>query len=148
MHSKHDIFLKSLEEAHSWLNDTCFYAELQEKFQGLLILRVVLHELRDHLTLSASSKLSAQLPLLIRGLYFENWDIRHGLLEENQHYFFIDSITEKLKKYISIEGEKASVAVFKVLAKHTALERSYKLEKFFPPGIFSVWIKALQSPKA
>ncbi|MDT7616610.1 MAG: hypothetical protein QOF00_4057, partial [Pseudonocardiales bacterium] len=37
-------------------------------------LHTVLHALRDRLTVEEAAQLSAQLPLLIRGIYFEGWD--------------------------------------------------------------------------
>jgi uncharacterized protein (DUF2267 family) len=36
-------------------------------------LRSVLHALRDRLTVNEANDLAAQLPMLIRGLYYEGW---------------------------------------------------------------------------
>ena len=34
----------------------------------------MLHTLRDRLTVDVAAKLAAQLPTLIRGIYYEDWD--------------------------------------------------------------------------
>jgi uncharacterized protein (DUF2267 family) len=42
--------------------------------QSYSALRAVLHALRDRLTVAETAHLSAQLPMLIRGIYFKGWD--------------------------------------------------------------------------
>jgi uncharacterized protein (DUF2267 family) len=37
-------------------------------------LRATLHALRDRLIIDEVAQLSAQLPMLIRGLYYKGWD--------------------------------------------------------------------------
>lgn len=37
-------------------------------------LRAVLHALRDRLPVDESSQLAAQLPMLVRGIYYDGWD--------------------------------------------------------------------------
>ncbi|WP_084965483.1 DUF2267 domain-containing protein [Thermoactinospora rubra] len=54
--------LREIEEAHGWARDHSYTA-----------LRAVLHALRDRLTVEESAQLAAQLPLLIRGVYFDGW---------------------------------------------------------------------------
>jgi uncharacterized protein (DUF2267 family) len=38
------------------------------------VLRTYLHALRDRLTVDEAAELAAQLPELIRGIYYEGWD--------------------------------------------------------------------------
>jgi uncharacterized protein (DUF2267 family) len=40
----------------------------------LSCLRAVLHALRDRLPVDESAQLAAQLPMLIRGIYYEGWN--------------------------------------------------------------------------
>jgi uncharacterized protein (DUF2267 family) len=42
--------------------------------QSYLALRSVLHALRDRLSIEEGVHFSAQLPLLIKGVYFDGWD--------------------------------------------------------------------------
>ncbi len=42
--------------------------------QALSALRVVLHTLRDRLPVNEAANLGAQLPELIRGVYYEGWE--------------------------------------------------------------------------
>ena len=58
--------LKHIEESYGWPKDL-----RNQSYSGL---RAVLHTLRDRLTVEETAHLSAQLPMLIRGIYFEGWD--------------------------------------------------------------------------
>lgn len=58
--------LKDIEDAYGW--------PPERRKQSYAALRVVLHALRDRLTVVESAQLAAQLPMLITGLYYEGWD--------------------------------------------------------------------------
>jgi uncharacterized protein (DUF2267 family) len=57
--------LRAIEEAYGWPHD--------RRHQAYAALRAVMHALRDRLTVEESADLAAQLPMLLRGLYFEGW---------------------------------------------------------------------------
>ena len=73
--SSFSLLERNFQLTHEWLNEICEHLAWKEepeaKNHALAILRIVLQQLRDNLPVEA---LSAQLPLLIRGLYFENWN--------------------------------------------------------------------------
>jgi uncharacterized protein (DUF2267 family) len=58
--------LGDIEEAFGWSKG------LRE--QSYSTMRAVLHAIRDRLTVQESAQLAAQLPILIRGIFFEGWD--------------------------------------------------------------------------
>ena len=58
--------LKEIEQAYGWPQE--------RRNQSYAALRAVLHTLRDRLTVEEAADLAAQLPLLIRGIYFDGWD--------------------------------------------------------------------------
>jgi uncharacterized protein (DUF2267 family) len=58
--------LKEIEQAYGWPKE--------RRNQSYAALRAVLHALRDRLTVDESAQLAAQLPMLIRGIYFDGWD--------------------------------------------------------------------------
>ncbi|GAA2212042.1 DUF2267 domain-containing protein [Nonomuraea monospora] len=57
--------LREIEEAHGWTPE--------RRNQSYAALRAVLHALRDRLSVDESAHLAAQLPLLIRGIYYDGW---------------------------------------------------------------------------
>jgi uncharacterized protein (DUF2267 family) len=58
--------LREIEEAYGWPKE--------RRNQSYAALRAVLHALRDRLTVDECAHVAAQLPTLIRGIYFEGWD--------------------------------------------------------------------------
>ncbi|MBF8190584.1 DUF2267 domain-containing protein [Nonomuraea sp. K274] len=62
---KTNRILREIEEAHGW--------SAEHRNQSYAALRAVLHALRDRLTVDESAHLAAQLPLLIRGVYYDGW---------------------------------------------------------------------------
>jgi uncharacterized protein (DUF2267 family) len=83
--------------AQSWLNAIHRQLACGDPRVAFVALRSVLHLIRDRLPLPETVALGAQLPLLIRGLYYEGWrphaaqpGVRHmeeflGLLERSLH---------------------------------------------------------------
>jgi uncharacterized protein (DUF2267 family) len=60
-----------------WLKELKDKGELADEAAAYSVLRSVLHQLRDRLTLEESVDLGAQLPLIVRGLYYEGWRPHH-----------------------------------------------------------------------
>jgi uncharacterized protein (DUF2267 family) len=58
--------LKEIEQAYGWPKE--------RRNQSYAALRAVLHTLRDRLTVEECAQFAAQLPTLIRGIYYEGWD--------------------------------------------------------------------------
>ena len=58
--------LKEIEQAYGWPKE--------RRNQSYAALRAVLHTLRDRLTVEESAQFAAQLPMLMRGIYFDGWD--------------------------------------------------------------------------
>ena len=63
---KTNLMLKDIEDAYGWSSD--------RRHQSYAAMRTVLHLLRDRLPVQESVEFAAQLPILVRGVYFEGWD--------------------------------------------------------------------------
>jgi uncharacterized protein (DUF2267 family) len=58
--------LRQIEQTYGWPKE--------RRNQSYNALRAVLHALRDRLTVEEAAHFAAQLPMLIRGLYYDGWD--------------------------------------------------------------------------
>jgi uncharacterized protein (DUF2267 family) len=63
---KTNHILNQIEQAYSWPPG--------QHNRAYSALRSVLHALRDRLTVDESAQLAAQLPMLVRGIYYGGWD--------------------------------------------------------------------------
>src|SRR5512139_953305 len=62
------------DAAHTWINDVANEFDTQDLEFAYRVLRAWLHTLRDRLPVEASAHFAAQLPDLIRGVYYAGWN--------------------------------------------------------------------------
>ena len=62
---KTNLLLKQIEEALGWPKE--------RRNQSYAALRAVLHAVRDRLNVDESAQVAAQLPVLVRGIYYDGW---------------------------------------------------------------------------
>jgi uncharacterized protein (DUF2267 family) len=63
----------TVQMTHEWLNALAHRIDTGDRRQALRLLRGVLHTLRDRLPHEESAHLASQLPVLLRGIYYEGW---------------------------------------------------------------------------
>ncbi|MEU7929501.1 DUF2267 domain-containing protein [Micromonospora sp. NPDC049801] len=63
---KTNLILKDIEDAYGWPKE--------RRNQSYAALRTVLHLLRDRLAVGESVEFAQQLPVLVRGIYFDGWN--------------------------------------------------------------------------
>ncbi|WBB68890.1 DUF2267 domain-containing protein [Micromonospora sp. WMMD812] len=62
---KTNLILKDIENAYGWPKE--------QRNQSYAALRTVLHLLRDRMPVQESVEFAQQLPILVRGIYFDGW---------------------------------------------------------------------------
>src|SRR3712207_3941320 len=68
------VFDTTLQKTNGWLNAIMEELGWGDRRRAYLALRGTLHALRDYLVVDEAAQRAAQLPLLVRGLYYEGWD--------------------------------------------------------------------------
>ena len=89
------IIQHSVEKTHIWLNEVAEGLGDGDRQYAYRALRAVLHALRDRLTVDVAAKLAAQLPTLIRGVYYEDWDPSRTPLAIHDVKAFLDHVAEE-----------------------------------------------------
>jgi uncharacterized protein (DUF2267 family) len=112
-----DVFDTTLQKTHIWLNDLMQVLGWMDKHKAYLALRSTLHVLRDRITVDELAQLEAQLPMLIRGFYYEGWDPTGKPLRERHTEQFLAHIEQAFRRDDPIDPERSARAVFTVLAK-------------------------------
>jgi uncharacterized protein (DUF2267 family) len=67
------VFDKTLQETHHWLRIVMEELETDNRRLAFQALRAGLHAVRDRIGAANAVHLGAQLPMLLRGAYYENW---------------------------------------------------------------------------
>ena len=70
-----DVFDTTVQESNLWLKDLMERIGTYDRHRAYSTLRAVLHALRDRIGPANANHLGAQLPMLLRGLYYEGWQM-------------------------------------------------------------------------
>jgi uncharacterized protein (DUF2267 family) len=73
--------LAEVEQSYGWPKE--------RRNQSYAALRAVLHALRDRLTVDEAAQFAAQLPLLVRGIYYDGWDPSRTPIRMSQAEFLL-----------------------------------------------------------
>jgi Uncharacterized conserved protein (DUF2267) len=64
-----EVFDKTVQTTNAWLNEIIEIIG-PDRHRAYRVLAAVLHSLRDRLTVNEAAQLGAQLPILLRGIYY------------------------------------------------------------------------------
>lgn len=114
------IIQHSVEKTHIWLHEVAEALGDDDYQYAYRALRAVLHALRDRLTVDVAAKLAAQLPTLIRGVYYEDWDPSRTPVAIHDVATFLDHVAEEGRMAGETEASIAVTAVAQVLRAHVS----------------------------
>ncbi len=114
------IIDESAEAANVWFNEVNERTGWEHKHRAYRLLRQVLHVVRDHLNPDEAAQLGAQLPTLIRGIYYEGWDPSRTPVRERSREGFIARVQEAFETDPLGDAPQAIAAVMAVLDAHVS----------------------------
>ncbi len=127
-----------VQQAQEWLKQLRDYGDLADEQTAYSVLRAVLHQLRDRLTHDEAANLAAQLPLIIRGLYFEGYRPSRAPEKVRTRQDFLDGVAAKLQPH-RIAPEQAVRDVFAILAHNCDLGEIADVIDQLPKEIKGLW---------
>ena len=138
--TSHDVFDGTLQKTQVWLNDLTFELGWEGKPEkAYFALRTVLHALRDRLTVEEAVHLGAQLPMLIRGFYYEGWTLKGKPHKERHKDDFLAHVKDAFKNDATVKPERIVRAVFKILARHTSQGEIDDVKNILPEALRELW---------
>jgi uncharacterized protein (DUF2267 family) len=115
------LFAKVNQQANIWVKEMMAELRTADAPQALHALRAGLHALRDRLTVDEAAQLSAQLPLLVRGIFFEGWDPTGKPLRIRHRAEFLALVREKYQPREDLGADDIMLALFRLLARHVSM---------------------------
>jgi len=134
-----EVFDTTLHKTNSWLKELMQELHWQDRRKAYLALKATLHALRDRLTLDEAAQLGAQLPMLIRGFYYEGWDPTRKPLKIGDKEEFLDRIEQEFRGGGPVDPERVARAVFTVLAKRVTAGEIEDVKHVLPAEIRELW---------
>lgn len=134
-----DIFDRTLQKTNIWLKDLMLLLATEDRHAAYLAFRATLHALRDRITVEEVAQLGAQLPMLVRGFYYEGWDPTGKPLKVRHKEQFLARIAQELRNDNGLDSTRAASAVFALLAAKITDGEIEDVKHVLPADIRDLW---------
>jgi uncharacterized protein (DUF2267 family) len=125
------------QKTHEWIARIAEVLHMQKR-DAYKSLRAVLQTLRDRMPADLAVHFGAQLPMLIRGLYYEGWEPSKVPIKMSREEF-LAAVQEKIVAGRVIDPEETVQAVFAVVADHMGVGELEKVMRSLPKDIQSLF---------
>jgi uncharacterized protein (DUF2267 family) len=121
--------LREIERAYGWPKE--------RRNQAYAALRAVLHAVRDRLPVEETAQLAAQLPMLVRGMYYEGWDPSKVPAKMDREAF-LDRVRREFPFEIDGGIERLTQTVLAALRQHITDGEWEDVKANFPKDLAGV----------
>lgn len=138
-----EVFDKSLHNTNIWLNEI-MEGIGPDRSVAYHVLSAVLHVLRDRLTPDEAADLGAQLPLLIRGIYYDSYRPSRTPTKVRNQEEFLACIEAELQRarIRPVNVKEAARVVMQVLQQHVSDGEIGDVRAALPKDIRRLWPEA------
>ena len=132
-------FNASLQKTYEWVEDVRQAMRSGSRQTAYTALRGVLHALRDRLIPEEACDLAAQLPTILRGVFFEGWSPAHKPVKMSRDQFIARVWEEVSGTPETIDPEECVTAVFEVLERRIAAGEIAEIRGALPKQFQQLW---------
>ena len=135
----------TVQLTHIWINDLDARLGWENKHRSYRLLRTVLQAVRDWLPVNEAAGFGAQLPELLRGVYYEHWRPATTPVKQRSKVDFIARVDSAFAADPILFTSDAVTAVFELLSDKIAAGEIEKVHHGLPAGIRALWPLASQA---
>lgn len=133
-----EVFDKTLHTTNAWLQE--MMAELGPDRQvAWHALGAVLRPLRDRIPVGLAVHLGSELPILVRGSYYEQWQPERTPEKSRSLDAFLERVSAGLADTRPLDAREATLAVFHVLSRHVDRGQLKKVRDLLPEELREFW---------
>jgi uncharacterized protein (DUF2267 family) len=107
-----------VHKTNEWLKQLSEELEIEDREDAWRILKSYLQLLRDQLTVNEGAQLGAQLPIILRGAFYEGFDPGHRPAKARDAESFLDLFATRARLRDRDEAARAAEAATRVLRRH------------------------------
>ena len=133
-----EVFDKTLHTTNLWL-DEISHEIGPDRHLAWHVLGAVLRSIRDQMLVEQSAHFAAQLPLLIRGAYFDQYRPAMQPLSTRSQEDFIARVNHELAGSRPVRADHAATAVMRTLNRHITEGQVRKVREALPKGVRALW---------
>jgi uncharacterized protein (DUF2267 family) len=141
-----EVFDRTLQTTHIWLDE--IMAKIGPDRQvAWHVLGAVLRAVRDRLPIGLAAHLGAQLPIMVRGVYYDQWRPSEEPLKIRSRDAFFERVAEGLKGTRPVNVQDGVRVVFQVLNHHVEPGQVEKVRQALPEDLRELWPGSAQQGK-
>jgi uncharacterized protein (DUF2267 family) len=137
----HDVAAldKTLEKTNAWLADLEATLGWHDRQRSYSALRGVLHAIRDRLPPQEAVDLAAQMPMLVRGLFFEGWRLAGKPRRYRHKAEFLAQLAKEAPWLPPGDQEQVVTAVFELLSSELGGGETEQVRASLPAELRELW---------
>jgi uncharacterized protein (DUF2267 family) len=132
---------RSVENALAWVRQLRAQGNFADDAEAYSALRSVLHALRERLTVPVCASLGSQLPLVLRGVYYEGWKPESVPRQYRSQFEFLEAVHGRLRG-TPVEADHACRAVFQLLEQNISPGEIASVRSQLPEDLEKLWFSA------
>lgn len=139
-------FDSTLHKTNTWLKaimEELGWGDYQRAYRAL---RAVLHSLRDRLPMQEAVDFGAQLPMLVRGFYYEGWRPGQQAASGRNGASFLEAIAGDFRDEPDVDVQRVARAVFQVISEHVTPGEVGDVRQSLPKDIRALWPRMVDRP--
>lgn len=133
------VFDETLHVTNTWLHELCSRMGWDDRRKGYRLLRHGLHAIRDRLTVAGAAQLSAQLPMLMRGIYFEGWRPGRVPVRTGSEAEFLEDLAGAFGAEPDFDAAAAFREFVDVMRLHVSEGEIEDMRRAMPPAVQGLW---------
>lgn len=135
----------TVQLTHTWINDLDKRLGWDSKWRSYRLLRTVLQTLRDWLPINEAADLAAQLPELLRGVYYEHWRPAKVPVKDRTKADFLARVDAAFQTDPLDFTSDAVFAVFATLSDRISDGEIEDVRNSLPADLRALWPTAAQA---
>lgn len=134
-----EVIDRTVHITHEWINELASRLDWSSKSSTLRFLRTILHLVRDHLMTDEMAQFSAQMPLLVRGMFFEGWVPKNTPIRERSAAVFLEAVEAEMMNVKEYRGPEDIKYVFELLNARLSRGEIEDVRASLPEDIRAYW---------
>lgn len=130
-----------------WIDDLIQDSVCKDRQQAYHAMRSVLHAVRDRLSIDEATDLGAQLPMLVRGFYYEGWRPAGKPTKERSREEFLQRVRDELSvapgQSPIVDPRDAIIGVFRLLTRRISVGEVEHVFNSLPSAVRELWQEAV-----
>lgn len=133
------LFEETMQTSSLWLRELADGAGEADERRAYQLLGAALQALRDRLPPEEAVQLGAQLPVVIRGLFYDDWHPEDTPKKTHTLQEFLDRVAARHDFAINQDMESAVRAAFEVINRNVSVGEVLSLIRALPAELRELW---------